>query len=214
MAYIRNKMKRLQSLLFIAIFALTSCEREIEACCTTTNNQLVVEFNSACSIGENGYYWQFGDGTTSTDENPTHAYQVGGTYQVTLRVTGKEGEVSTATELITAVVPNANFSGTYANMETCDSTGADYYSVTLTPSVINDREFTIQGLSRDNALLTAVASINGLTFTIAQQSIWGGTIRSSGSCTANATGTQINLMYTFMSSFSGVSEQCTATLTR
>ena len=33
-----------------------------------------------------GYQWSFGDGGTSTQQNPTHTYAQGGTYQVTLTV--------------------------------------------------------------------------------------------------------------------------------
>ena len=37
------------------------------------------------------YAWDFGDGTTSTDVNPTHVYATAGTYQVTLTVFREEG---------------------------------------------------------------------------------------------------------------------------
>lgn len=39
------------------------------------------------SIAPQTWYWDFGDGTTSTDQNPTHLYADTGTYQVSLRVT-------------------------------------------------------------------------------------------------------------------------------
>ena len=34
------------------------------------------------------YFWNFGDGSTSTEENPDHEFQMGGTYQVSLDVDG------------------------------------------------------------------------------------------------------------------------------
>jgi len=42
------------------------------------------------NLSENGitYSWDFGDGTTSTDENPTHVYTTEGTFTVTLSVDG------------------------------------------------------------------------------------------------------------------------------
>lgn len=42
------------------------------------------------------YLWDFGDGNTSTDPNPTHIYAADGVYTVTLTVTGTDGCVATA----------------------------------------------------------------------------------------------------------------------
>jgi cytochrome c len=44
--------------------------------------------------------WSFGDGTTSTDANPTHTYDNPGTYTAQLRVTDTTGKVGTATVTI------------------------------------------------------------------------------------------------------------------
>jgi outer membrane protein assembly factor BamB len=41
------------------------------------------------------WYWEFGDGTTSTNQNPTHAYSALGEYIVTLTVTDNTGDVAT-----------------------------------------------------------------------------------------------------------------------
>ena len=38
-----------------------------------------------------GYYWDFGDGTTSTDPNPYHVYAQDGLYVVTLTVETSNG---------------------------------------------------------------------------------------------------------------------------
>jgi len=37
------------------------------------------------------YYWEFGDGSTSSDENPTHTYSTTGSYTATLTVTDNDG---------------------------------------------------------------------------------------------------------------------------
>ncbi|MDN3670436.1 PKD domain-containing protein [Echinicola jeungdonensis] len=47
------------------------------------------------------YHWDFGDGNTSTEENPEHTYAAEGEYTVTLTVTGEEG--STSVELVKTV---------------------------------------------------------------------------------------------------------------
>ncbi|PCH95626.1 MAG: hypothetical protein COB85_04320 [Bacteroidetes bacterium] len=46
------------------------------------NDGAEVQFNSL-SIGATTYLWDFGDGNTSTDKNPLHAYITTGTYTVT-----------------------------------------------------------------------------------------------------------------------------------
>jgi len=39
-----------------------------------------------------GYYWDFGDGNTSNEQNPTHVFEKPGTYAVTLIVSNDRGE--------------------------------------------------------------------------------------------------------------------------
>jgi PKD repeat protein len=46
-----------------------------------------VQFTDQSNGGANGWTWYFGDGLTSTAQNPTHTYQAFGTYNVMLIVT-------------------------------------------------------------------------------------------------------------------------------
>jgi PKD repeat protein len=60
------------------------------------------------------YSWNFGDGATSTAQNPTHSYTAGGSYTVTLKVTDNQGAQSPVTsKTVTVTAPNqaptANF---------------------------------------------------------------------------------------------------------
>lgn len=50
--------------------------------------------------GATSWLWSFGDGTTSTEQNPTHQFPDTGSYQVTLTIVGSDGcSNSTATEV-------------------------------------------------------------------------------------------------------------------
>ncbi len=73
---------------------------------TSGPTPLAVSFSSAGSADPEGgnltYAWDFGDGTTSTDANPSHTYTTAGTYNPTLTVTDPEGLTGTASLVVTA----------------------------------------------------------------------------------------------------------------
>jgi len=52
---------------------------------------LVVTFTDLSSGDVTNWSWDFGDGTTSSAQNPSHVYREGGLYTVTLTVMGPEG---------------------------------------------------------------------------------------------------------------------------
>ncbi|MGH7132467.1 MAG: PQQ-dependent sugar dehydrogenase [Phycisphaerales bacterium] len=55
---------------------------------------LSVQFTDASSVpGTAAYLWEFGDGTTSTQQSPSHTYAEDGAYTVRLTVTGSAGPV-------------------------------------------------------------------------------------------------------------------------
>lgn len=70
-------------------------------------NDTVTFDASSCSDTDGtivSYLWDFGDGDTSTTQNPTHAYDQEGAYIVTLTVTDDDGLTDTATVNIGYVV--------------------------------------------------------------------------------------------------------------
>ena len=52
-----------------------------------------------------GWQWTFGDGESSTARDPSHAYQLGGTYTVRLTARDTEGETATVTRQVTVPGP-------------------------------------------------------------------------------------------------------------
>ena len=71
---------------------------------------LTVTFDSTGTTDLDGtiasYLWDFGDGTTSTSQNPQHTYTVAGKYVVTLTVTDNLGVKSEDTVSVEATAPN------------------------------------------------------------------------------------------------------------
>ncbi len=65
---------------------------------TSGNIPLTVVFTDASTNAPTSWAWDFGDGGTSTAQNPSHIYTVAGTYTVTLTATnayGSDSEVKT-----------------------------------------------------------------------------------------------------------------------
>jgi PKD repeat protein len=76
-------------------------------------NAYTVKFTS--HTGAASYAWNFGDNTTSTDQNPTHVYQKAGTYAVNLTVKDayyNNSYNSTIQNIVISLPPLANFTAT------------------------------------------------------------------------------------------------------
>ncbi len=80
-----------------------------EAGFTSSVNGLEVDFTNTSTNGDS-YSWDFGDGNSSTEENPNHSYDEDGTYTVVLSVTNECGTVEIEEEITIITAPLAGFS--------------------------------------------------------------------------------------------------------
>ena len=60
------------------------------------------------------WLWDFGDGNTSTEQNPAHTYAERGDYTVSLTVSNKAGSDTDTLPIVVLAPPNANFSASEA----------------------------------------------------------------------------------------------------
>ena len=95
---------------------------EVETDFTTSNvqgcNNLSVDFEDLSSV-TSSVFWDFGDGNSSTQNNPTNVYLLEGIYDVTLFSTSIEGCLDTLVrqEYIVFEIPILNF--TFSDNEIC-----------------------------------------------------------------------------------------------
>lgn len=75
----------------------------IVAAFTESHIGMVYAFTDA-STNAVSWAWDFGDGNSSTTQNPLHSYAVGGTYTVSLTVTGPSGCTATTTQNVSVPV--------------------------------------------------------------------------------------------------------------
>src|SRR5690554_1312049 len=168
-------MKKLHSLFFLFAIALviTSCKDDDDfpvppastvpkfsytldnegfapATATFTNESIVPE-----NAGTATFTWNFGDGKSSTEENPTHIFEETGAYTVSLAVvTSASLEVKSTTQVV--VIKDPNQSGT----EMFFTDGSQVYT-TLVSSLTPEPIFTVvSGLSLQSAYGMVIDTVN------------------------------------------------------
>ena len=78
------------AILIMSVPFLQSCDDEstsklsFEIICEDTIAPCIVHLKNT-SIGYDNFFWEFGDGSTSEEKNPTHEYETDSTYEVILR---------------------------------------------------------------------------------------------------------------------------------
>ena len=99
-------------LLYLMVLACKESKEEpvpepIASFSVGTINQGEVSFINNSEHGNN-YSWNFGDGNSSTEQNPTHTYEEAGDFTVKLTVTNETGS-ATADKVVSLIAPVAQF---------------------------------------------------------------------------------------------------------
>ncbi len=77
------------------------------------SNAVFIDLSSVSSGNITSYNWSFGDGSTGTQQNPTHSYATSGNFNVTLLVTTAGGCTNSITQPVTVYpLPVASFTNT------------------------------------------------------------------------------------------------------
>ncbi len=104
--------------LFLALFAffgiltqaLAQCSAVAEVFVTRSTPPTIACYPGPMSTGPFTYAWAFGDGTTTTQQQPTHVYATTGIYTVTLAITDANNCVANVTKLVDFANPcNSHF---------------------------------------------------------------------------------------------------------
>jgi gliding motility-associated-like protein len=77
-------------------------------------------------------YWDFGDGFTSTLQNPTHFYNSYGDFEAKLYLVGYGGCLDSVSHMVHVYEPNANTTWTYSPLDACNELTVDF-SITTPP---------------------------------------------------------------------------------
>jgi PKD repeat protein len=136
-----------------------------------------VNFTNSSTGDINTRTWRFGDGTSSSENNPAKTYNTPGTYVVTLIVAGPGGTDSTKTNVLVKQSPTVQISGNNsvcAGQEiTLVASGAATYSwntgqnsASITVTQTSTRTYTVTGTAENGCINTASKEVTSVPLPI------------------------------------------------
>ena len=119
------------ALTLLMVAGLSSCKKPVPAAdFTFTVEDLTVTFTNT-STDADTYLWNFGDGTTSTEESPSHTFADYGLYSVSLKATGEGGENTATKDVELVFVPDMTMDGDFSKWSSIpDFTSGDGGTIT------------------------------------------------------------------------------------
>jgi PKD repeat protein len=127
------------SLILFTVFILSNCikpEETVEpvACFEVSKENAVINESISftnCSQNSESYIWNFGDGTTSTDNDPTHTYSEAGSFTINLLAESDENYDQTTRSITitqTSRLPEVNTNSASSITETSAISGGNVTS--------------------------------------------------------------------------------------
>ncbi len=156
---------------YAAVQAASGGNQPPNAAFTYSDTLLAVNFTDQSTDSDGtivGWAWTFGDGATSSLQNPSHTYAASGTYSVSLTVTDNDGATDTATQNITV----------------SDGTTPEMYVQNIVVNVSNFFWFFYYADSTITIYDTNGAPVSNATVYVT----WSGAASGSPSATTNASG--------------------------
>lgn len=164
--------------------------------CTGTNT---INFTNTSTLCPTGYLWNFGDGNTSSIQDPSHTYSAPGTYNVTLTTSGPcnaPGSIITPISILslTTSITNISCNGANDGTLTANVTGSPGpFTYIWTPSGLTTQ--TITGLSQGTYTIAVTAlgacPINTTALIIQPAVLTASTVSTPVSCFGGNNGTAI-----------------------
>ncbi len=123
-------------------------------------DSLQILFRNMSSADAVEYFWDFGDGTTSTQRDPEHTYREMGIYEISLTITTADGCTNTFTGTIN--LTNQNFTGAPAYLETTDTDEVQAFAeFKLYPNPVNETLRLEFSMPASGAFQLSIFSLEG-----------------------------------------------------
>jgi PKD repeat protein len=106
----------------------------------TTSNTCIgnnITFTDFSTNIPTNWTWNFGDGYTSNQQNPSHSYSTAGTYTVELTVTNSAGTNSISQTIIVNANPTVTLESLDSDNTVCDNQGLVYLTVSPANSTVS-----------------------------------------------------------------------------
>lgn len=113
------------------------------------------------STAATSYFWDFGDGTTSIEQSPTHIFAANGTYNVCLTVTGTCGQATTC-QTVSITVGINDVVGSGAAIVIQPSPANEFFTVRSHRSPVH----AVQLFDADGCLVEGTANKTGASMTV------------------------------------------------